>query len=682
MPDKYRFEPQDILTGNAFAFRENNEMSNAQANETFIVDARFNRTLGGSGQTMAFAKLQYKVDAQVQQRRDAEADRLEKIVANLKKQPEVAAWTNKRNLVDRISPESPDKSRQMKQLKDEYEANPDIREYVSAISKQKAALNLSESFGSIANATSELFEDSKKMKKIETAGDRQLLSRAVATYEVDKLLQLNVCAEEKFGLDDQGQLFGISVQCDGVGVRNQRGTNDFGESQTCFLKTNYANAQVQKGLYDLEVLDYITGQIDRHAGNIFIETFSGKVTGIDNDASFPEIARDEMLTRSPAICNKAVRDMPRMMHTDTADKIAAINPEELRLKLQSVRPPNCGEGLSVAEIDGAVQRLMDLQSHIAKAKRGQGSLEIVTEFNQETYDRALNDQKKVGRVDGVTPRTSYLGAIEIEGQMIKAMVAVGDSKHNIYSSDTAQMAKINEDYAAYLQMPKEKQEEYCGLQSMLDSMEDKLADIRRDMAKLEHPSIKDQLLSLRHGGLDSVRQQLLSKETAIVKEMNARMNGLRLMTAQCKPSVEVAPAQGEQQNQPVAIRVNPALAGQVPKYPAPLPPGTFDHPPPSDLAPAIPDQDKLAVSPDQDKTPKAKLNFAKGKDEAEGVKPVGVEAKAKPNVAAMLHSANSTPALHDHDGRKTVGEKLRASGMLQDKPVKTPPGAPSHTHHQ
>lgn len=83
MPDKYRFEPQDILTGNDFAFRENNEMSNAQANETFIVDARFNRTLGGSGQTMAFAKLQYKVDAQVQQRRDAEADRLEKIVANL-----------------------------------------------------------------------------------------------------------------------------------------------------------------------------------------------------------------------------------------------------------------------------------------------------------------------------------------------------------------------------------------------------------------------------------------------------------------------------------------------------------------------------------------------------------------------------------------------------------------------
>ena len=37
---------------------------------------------------------------------------------------------------------------------------------------------------------------------------------------------------------------------------------------------------------DLQLIDALTGQVDRHGGNIFVDPKTGKVTGIDNDAAF------------------------------------------------------------------------------------------------------------------------------------------------------------------------------------------------------------------------------------------------------------------------------------------------------------------------------------------------------------------------------------------------------------
>lgn len=660
MPEKLRFEPQDTLTGHDFAFRQNHEMSSAQANETFIVDARFNRVLGKAGETLAFAKMQFKVEPEVQAKREAQSSHWDGIVGKLSQNQEVKAWEQKRKLTDRLPPDDPAKEQQMQELLNEYNNSPAIREFVAAAEKSSAAMSLSSSYDSIAESTSHLFAERKNMESPTAAGDRSLLTRAVASYEVEQLLQLGVCAEEKYGLDDQGQLFGISVQCDGVGVKTQRGTTPFGETQTCFLDTNYRDPKIQKGLHDLEVLDYITGQIDRHCGNIFIEPTSGKVTGIDNDASFPEIPRDEMLDRSPALCNKAVQGMPRMMHKDTADKIAAMDPEELRAKLRAVTPPNGGDGLSEAEIEGAVQRLKDLQEAIKNARLGQGGLEIVNEFNDDTYDRALEDQKNSPRVQGVIPRTSYIGAIEMQKQSIQEIISAGDSKHAFYKPkpDTPHKAKINPEYAAYLSMPAAEQQDYRTLQAALDKQEEKLAEIRRDMAKLEHPGMKERLTSLKHGGLDGARQHLLKQEHHLVKEMNARRNGLISMTARYLPTDEASPPVNGQQNPvqvspPRSIHVNEALASQVKR---------IDPPEPS-------------------KVPKTKLNFAKGNDDAAAPMPEEKAGEAKLSVAAQLRRSENGQAHANHDHPQSVGSKIHPAEKVDPKPVAHERSGTSHAHH-
>ena len=54
--------------------------------------------------------------------------------------------------------------------------------------------------------------------------------------------------------------------------------------------------RIQKGLSDLQLFDAISGQVDRHAGNIYVDPETGTVTGIDDDRAFgqgqkPDVGR-------------------------------------------------------------------------------------------------------------------------------------------------------------------------------------------------------------------------------------------------------------------------------------------------------------------------------------------------------------------------------------------------------
>ena len=111
-----------------------------------------------------------------------------------------------------------------------------------------------------------------------------------------------------------------------------------------------------KQISDIQVLDYLCLNKDRHPGNVFYEVDKeGKITGIqgiDNDSSFGparwpkyEIGRLKVITKS------------------TAEKIKAMaeTPERLRFVLR-------GRGLTSAEISQAVGRLNDLQDGIEKGK--------------------------------------------------------------------------------------------------------------------------------------------------------------------------------------------------------------------------------------------------------------------------------------------------------------------------
>src|SRR5690606_12126903 len=109
--------------------------------------------------------------------------------------------------------------------------------------------------------------------------------------------------------------------------------------------------------------DYITGQIDRHTGNIFIDPNDQTVRGIDNDLAFPVVPREQML-QDQTNSAKSVANKPLFMHSDTADKIEAMSPAALRKTLESIPTPPGVAGLEPAAIDGTVQRLVEMQDHI------------------------------------------------------------------------------------------------------------------------------------------------------------------------------------------------------------------------------------------------------------------------------------------------------------------------------
>lgn len=287
----------------------------------------------------------------------------------------------------------------------------------------------------VAGSSAYLFND-VNMSQPEQGNDRGLLTRSVASTAVDQYLGTNVVAEERFGVDPDGIPIGISIQADGAGITGKYG--DGADRKNAFLDVDYKNPDIQRGLSDLEVNDYLTGQIDRHGGNIFIDT-SGekpKVTGIDNDLAFPEVPRDKM-----QVNDKWVKDPPRFIHADTAQKILEINPDEYAAMLKNLPVPEGVSPLSDAAIEQAKDRLVKLQNAIRDEN---GPPEIVQNFDDHTYNvcvqeqearlkQHLDDSDKPGYgTDGTfkmddlkpedsgtmlgCPRTSYLGTAAIQAK--------------------------------------------------------------------------------------------------------------------------------------------------------------------------------------------------------------------------------------------------------------------------
>ncbi len=780
MPDKLRFEPQDNLTGLDFSFRKNTNMATTQANETFVVDARFNRSLGQNGETLGFAKKQYADDPKVQEARDAAYEKAEKEMEKLRKVDGVKKWVadrleleglkgaidfhqNKLNgsieeLKELREADAPDAAKiaqaerevaewtqkvaesqlnfetnnqKMKQrLMDQFNQNPSIKLFLQAQQAVTSAQALKDSTGTIAQASSVLYDDKYGMENQKVGGDRQLLARAVASHEVDKMIGLNVCAEEKFGMDPAGGMVGISVQCDGAGIRSAYGTNEYGESQTSFLDIDYSNAAVQKGLNDLQTLDYITGQCDRHAGNMFVDPESGKVTGIDNDLAFPQPDLQTVMDNDTQLAGKFVATMPKIMHEDTAAKIAAIDPGEFRKMLASVRPPNGDKGLGAKEINGAVKRLGELQKAIADAKQGAGGLELVKEFNKETFDKAVKEQMESNH--GVT---SYIGAVQTEKATAMKAIKGGAVSYQMRGAATVGKAKLNPEYAAFKQqMNPDQKADYLKLQAEVDQLDVKLDAVRKDISKMKNPGIKERVAAIKHGGLEGARQHLFSKEANLVKELRPKMDQLRAMAA---PHVEtmrqaeelkqqlrgaqnnVAPVQnqpgpaplgqdnlGQGNDQPKAAQAKIANKGAATKVQA-----AEDE---LDM-PDLDDDDDLSVDSETEIEAEVEVNVAaqqpavskpaaakqtavpkNAEDEldmpdldddddldvdsqaAGEVKQEGLQ--KSPSVAEMLRRTSSAPALGGHrqdqalgeDGPKPKANTLRASGQWQSAKPSSP----------
>lgn len=123
----------------------------------------------------------------------------------------------------------------------------------------------------------------------------------------------------------------------------------------------YEDKDVKVQLANLQVLDYVCGNVDRHLGNILykFDPETNKlvsVKGIDNDASFTKkrLPTTKALSQLPSIHRMRVIDQ------DMAEKLLSIDEGMLAATLH-------GYGLSQEEVDAAYDRLHNLQESIKTA---------------------------------------------------------------------------------------------------------------------------------------------------------------------------------------------------------------------------------------------------------------------------------------------------------------------------
>jgi len=122
--------------------------------------------------------------------------------------------------------------------------------------------------------------------------------------------------------------------------------------------------EAKKAIADVQLLDYICGNLDRHAGNLFIKYDLSNpdkpkvvgVEGIDNDASFYTTDRVNPVTGYNRMVGLGGL---QLIDKQTADKIKTITPAMLKLSLQ---------GLKIGDqaIKNTIQRFKVLQLALNK----------------------------------------------------------------------------------------------------------------------------------------------------------------------------------------------------------------------------------------------------------------------------------------------------------------------------
>jgi hypothetical protein len=187
----------------------------------------------------------------------------------------------------------------------------------------------------------------------------------------------------------------------------ERGGKYYERSKEIRQWVNFKDPRIQKGLSDLQLFDAITGQTDRHAGNIFVDPKTGTVSGIDDDKSFGKgrPADDQAEPGKVGSTQVHYRALPALVDEDTAERILALDPTKLPDVLLS--RVNDSKVLTDKELEDAMRRFQGVRRYLRQLKKD-GALvgqNRYPSWNDATYQQALQD-----------PTHSYLGdqALELE----------------------------------------------------------------------------------------------------------------------------------------------------------------------------------------------------------------------------------------------------------------------------
>ncbi len=267
-----------------------------------------------------------------------------------------------------------------------------------------------EKIGDVASPTSEFLnipavahDDGPNILKKNPA----LLTRAVLSSQLDQALGLDVLAKEsivnaKVKGSNKTQTMGLSGLVAGKALK-RGGKRDVGNGkgiQDVDLQRNvdYKNPETQKGMSNLQLLDAITGQQDRHGGNIFVDDTTGKVKGIDNDMAFGKSRKKifdgqwgENALKGQFSKDKdgALKYHQKQIDEMSGESVLAMTEEQLLniLEQQHVE----GEALTDNEKETTLERFRAVK---ARTKHLKDKGKLVKNWGDDTFEKSMSDKGK------------------------------------------------------------------------------------------------------------------------------------------------------------------------------------------------------------------------------------------------------------------------------------------------
>jgi hypothetical protein len=303
-----------------------------------------------------------------------------------------------------------------------------------------------------------------------TPGDERPSNRAVATSVTDEMLGLGVAAKTRFAQHTVGRedpktgkqervlaKGAVSEAAKGQALKEEfdapvtdpstiQSLANFSDEELAlsnlylsdgtyyrkgigesFVDHDFQRDVTQRGMNDLQWEDALTGQVDRHSGNIFIDPKTGKVTAIDHDAAFGSnalasnpmaMARNENDLFSPT-GKSHNRGLPDLIDATTAAKFRNLDWSEMAAAYQKA-------GLSQTEIAAAKDRLDVIRIHIDKLE-AQGNIVGATDGKNKAVGNFKRWGKRTFAAELKNAPNSYLGTAVSKVEEARNVDATDDS---------------------------------------------------------------------------------------------------------------------------------------------------------------------------------------------------------------------------------------------------------------
>ena len=248
--------------------------------------------------------------------------------------------------------------------------------------------------------------------------DPQIAMRNIATCAYAAKLGMDVVPETRVAVIDS--VPGTTGPDLGLMMEKAQGNTSEHTHSSVFMRNN----DVCREVTNLQLLDHLTGQGDRHSNNMFIKVLpngKARITGIDNDQCFGEKLTDPAgIKAGNNQMNKGFRGtgLPPVVDTEMARAINNLTPNDIREML--------GDKLTENEIQAAIQRHDGLKQHIAMLANSkptriispnqwthpnvQNALQSGNSYVGRERDYALQDEKKAQQAQEADAQQAALQA--------------------------------------------------------------------------------------------------------------------------------------------------------------------------------------------------------------------------------------------------------------------------------